>query len=223
MSEEQHFPVWGNSEWLCGFQIVMKFAIFQSAGVCDAVRLSRLSAGHVRDKTSPLTQTAHPVTLYSVTRGHNTHLLQEPASDKVFKFWIFSAARQTLLRKSTTTSVSPPTTRSSSIPDCLHWFDVVLFGTAAPSTYQSIPEVEGNKLLCSSSHNTPQHRYSKWEAEKRAVVGPTCTQKNRQPSRADAPFIQMSFEHTRSHLMAPYFALHTFNEQLTGRNRKSLL
>lgn len=36
-------------------------------------------------------------------------------------------------------------------------------------------------------------------------------------------FIQMSFEHTRSHLMAPYFALHTFNEQLTGRNRKSLL
>lgn len=68
-----------------------------------------------------------------------------------------------------------------------HWFDVVLFGTAAPSTYQSIPEVEGNKLLCSSSHNTPQHRYSKWEAEKRAVVGPTCTQKNRQPSRADAP------------------------------------
>lgn len=90
-------------------------------------------------------------------------------------------------QKSTTTSVSPPTTRSSSIPDCLHWFDVVLFGTAAPSTYQSIPEVEGNKLLCSSSHNTPQHRYSKWEAEKRAVVGPTCTQKNRQPSRADAP------------------------------------
>lgn len=96
MSEEQHFPVWGNSEWLCGFQIVMKFAIFQSAGVCDAVRLSQLSAGHVRDKTSPLTQTAHPVTLYSVTRGHNTHLLQEPASDKVFKFWIFSAARQKL-------------------------------------------------------------------------------------------------------------------------------
>lgn len=84
-----------NSEWLCSFQIVMKFAIFQSAGVCDAVRLSRLSAGHVRDKTSPLTQTVQTVTLYSVTRGHNTHLLQQPASDKVFKFWIFSAARQT--------------------------------------------------------------------------------------------------------------------------------
>lgn len=87
----------------------MKFAIFQPAGVCDAVRLSWLSAGHVCDKTSLLTQTAHPVTLYSVTRGHNTHLLQQPASDKVFKVSIFSAARRkTLLRKSTTTSVCFP-------------------------------------------------------------------------------------------------------------------
>lgn len=85
---EQWVTLWfPNSYEVCHFSI------------CRCVRCSTAVTAFCRarnDKTSPLTQTAHPITLYSVTRGHNTHLLQEPASDKVFKFWIFSAARQKL-------------------------------------------------------------------------------------------------------------------------------
>lgn len=199
----------------------MKFAIFQSAGVCDAVRLSWLSAGHVCDKTSPLTQPAHPVTLYSVTRGHNTHLLQQPASDKVFKFLIFSAARQTnssqklhqhlcllplrLQGQTASLTVFTGLMWSSLVQLLLQHIKVFLrlkginYFVHLLTTCRSIGiQVRGRKASCCRANLHAKEQ----------KVEHTRTQ------RAQVFHPDEVCEHTRSHLMAPYFALHTFNEQL---------